>query len=135
MEHIITAGRTTAEQAAITVARESGIKCEVVRPRRRGLDRRGYRKCLQHCSADADGSLVLGNTVPPCSADAEAVLEANKPSSRIATKVALMFPTGATDTRAWIRNHKIKKLHVTGTAPKAMAAKFLRTVLAGKGSK
>lgn len=129
---IVTSGKSSAERAAIAVAREAGIPCVVIKPRRRGPDRRGHRKCLQHCSAAADGSLVLGDKLTPscCSADVEAVLQANKPTSCVSTRVALMFRSSAANTQKWIRKHQIKKLHVAGRAPKAMAAKFLRAVLA-----
>ena len=37
-------------------------------------------------------------------------------------------PSGA-DTRRWLAKHPVQRLHVTGTASRSMAAKFLRELL------
>ena len=126
---ILTTGKTSAERAAIAVARRYSIPCVVRRPRRYGHDRRSYRDCLKHNAAAADGTLFLSDASPSYSANVRLVLEANKPVSAVAVRVALQFPDGAASTRRWLHKNRIQRLHVTGTAPTAMADEFLRAVL------
>jgi len=126
---ILTAGTTEAECAAIAVARAAGIPCAIRRPRRSGSARCSYRKCLQQNATEADGSLIIGDRVPPWTADVRLVVEeANQPATAVATRVAMQFG-GAASTRRWLRKHQIQRLHITGTAPTAMATEFLRALL------
>jgi len=126
---ILSTGKTTAERAAIAVARRYSIPCAVRQPQCSGHDRRSYRDCLKHNAAAADGTLVLSDASPSYSANVRLVLEANKPVSAVAVRVALQFPDGAASTRRWLHKRRIQRLHVTGTAPKAVAAEFLRELL------
>ena len=122
---ILTAGKTTAERAA----GRCGIPCSVRRTRRSGSNRRSYHQCRRENATTADGTLILGDTVPPFNAEVRLVLEANKPASAVAVRVALRFPDGVASTRRWLHKNRIKTLHVTGTAPRSVAVTFLMAVL------
>ncbi len=125
---ILTTGKTPAERAAIAVARCYGIPCAGLKPRRSGPNRCSYRQCLQQNAAEADITLALGNKQPPYNADIDSIW-GPKPIRLLSIASEMRFHPNGDNTRRWLRKHRVKRLHVTGTAPKAMAVKFLRAVL------
>ena len=131
MVQILTAAKTPAERAAVVAARAAGIPYIVRQPRRSGPGRRSYCQCLQQNASAADGNMILGDRVPPYTTDVRLILECGKPATAVAAGVAMQLG-GATSTRKWLRRHRINTLHVTGTAPKAVAAKFLQALLRGQ---
>ena len=100
----------TTDKAAIAVARRYSIPCAVRQPRCSGPNRCTYRQRLCENAAAADGTLFLGNSVPPFNADVRAVLECGKPATSVATRVALRFPNGTASTRKWLLKNQIKTL-------------------------
>ena len=121
---ILTTGKTTAERAAS----RCGIPCSVRRPKRSGPNRCSYHQCLQQNAAAADATLVLGNRVPPYNADIDSIW-GPKPIRLLSIASEMRFHPNGDSTRRWLRKYRIKRLHVTGTAPTAMASKFLMALL------
>lgn len=128
MLQIITTAKTSSERAACAAARATGIPCAVTKPRRNGPGRRSYRTCLQDCAAKADATIVLGNHVVPYNGDIDSI-RVPTPIRLLSIAAEMRFRPTGDSTRQWLRKHRVKTLHVTGSAPRSVAAKFLRALL------
>ena len=119
---ILAAGRTSAERAALSIARELELSIEG-----RGPKNQTHLQSIKHNVRDADGTLGLTWSGPPHSRSPviNAILRSPKPSMGVAVR----HQGNVASVREWILRHKIKALHVTGHVPFTASKQFLRKVL------
>lgn len=119
---ILSAGKTSAERAALSVARELGLPTDGRCPKNQD-----YHAVIEHNVGVADGTLVLTWSRTPhfWSPTMHAILCSSKPSMGVAVR----HQQDIKAARDWFRRDRIEVLHVTGHVQFSVAKDFLRAVL------
>ena len=119
---ILSAGRTSVERAALSVARELGLPTEGRCP-----INQDYHTAVEHNVSAADGTLVLTWSRTPrfWVPTMYAILCSSKPSMGVAVRDQQYIEA----THDWFRRDRIEVLHVTGHVSFSAAKVFLRAVL------
>lgn len=117
---ILSAGQTSSERAAITVARELGIPC--AGRCRAAPGSAAYLRCITRNARCADGTIVVTrNRLPRMRSAVMLAIWEN-------SKVGLLGGVEIEFTKKWIRRKRILKVLITGHAPMRQTVEYLRAV-------